>query len=78
MSSHTDPTIQEALDTAIQAVEGGDFQQGEAALSWVLQKDPENAVAWIWLAVCAPDDNAREACYRRVSAIQGGELPRTT
>ena len=66
------PSVQEALDTAIQAVEGGDFQRGEAALSWVLQKDPDNAVAWIWLACCAPDDSARDACYRRVSAIQGG------
>ena len=66
------PSIQEALDMAIEAVEGGDFQQGEAALSWVLSKDPDNAVAWIWLACCAPDDSAREACYRRVSAIRGG------
>ena len=71
MTSHSYPSIQEALDTAIQAVEGGDFVQGEAALSWVLQKDPDNAVAWIWLACCAPDDTAREACYRRVSVIQG-------
>jgi predicted negative regulator of RcsB-dependent stress response len=72
MSSNTHSSIQEALETAIQAVEGGDLQQGEAALSWVLQKEPDNAVAWIWLACCAPDDSAREACYRRVSAIQAG------
>jgi Tfp pilus assembly protein PilF len=72
MTPNTYPSIQEALDSAIQAVEGGDLQRGEAALSWILQKDPDNAVAWIWLACCAPDDTTRQACYRRVSAIQGG------
>jgi Tfp pilus assembly protein PilF len=72
MPSHAYPSVEEALDTGIQAVEGGNIQQGEAALSWVVQKDPQNVVAWIWLACCAPDDTAREACYRRVSAIQGG------
>ncbi|TFH32019.1 MAG: hypothetical protein E4G99_13270 [Anaerolineales bacterium] len=72
MTSLNYPSIQEALDTAIEAVEVGNLKQGEAALNWVLQKEPNNAVAWIWLACCAPDDSAREACYRRVSAIQAG------
>ena len=66
------PSIEEALNTGIQAVEGGDLKRGHAVLSWVVQREPENAMAWIWLACCAPDDTAREACYRRVSAIQGG------
>jgi hypothetical protein len=72
MSSMSYPTIEEALNTGIQAVEGGDFERGHAVLSWVVQREPENAVAWIWLACCAQDDTVREACYRRVSAIQGG------
>ncbi len=72
MSKDTYPSVKEALDTGIQAIQGGDIQQGEAALSWVIQKEPHNAIAWIWLACCAPDDSARTACYQRVSAIQGG------
>jgi hypothetical protein len=71
MTPNLYPSIQAALDVAIQAVEGGDLQRGEAALSWVLQHEPDNAIAWIWLACCAPDDHARQACYQRVSAIQG-------
>lgn len=72
MASDVYPSVKEALDTGIQAIQGGDIQQGEAALSWVIQKEPKNAIAWIWLACCAPDDTARTACYRQVSAIQGG------
>lgn len=58
-------TIEEALDVGVEAVERGDLRNGEAALSWVLKKDPGNTLAWIWLACCAPDDQARRECYRR-------------
>ncbi|MGD2161982.1 MAG: hypothetical protein PVI81_04220 [Anaerolineales bacterium] len=64
-------TVDEALTRGIQAVEDGQISKGEAALTWVVQKDPANAVAWFWLAVCAPDDHAKSECYRRASEAQG-------
>ena len=62
-------SVEDALNIAIEAVERGDLRNGEAALSWVLKEDPENTAAWIWLACCAPDDSARQICYRRASAL---------
>ena len=63
------PSVEDALNMAVEAVERGDLQKGEAALSWVLQEDPKNTAAWIWLACCAPDDSSRQICYRRASAL---------
>lgn len=65
-------TIQEAIELAVEAVERGDKQSGEETLSWVLQQDPKNAVAWLWLACCAPDDQSKQECYRRASQITAG------
>jgi hypothetical protein len=64
-------TVEEALARGIEAVEVGQISKGEAALTWVVQKDPTNAVAWFWLAVCAPDDHAKAECYRRASEAEG-------
>ncbi|MDF1499973.1 MAG: hypothetical protein P1P76_05865 [Anaerolineales bacterium] len=64
-------SVDEALTRGIEAVEHGQISKGEAALTWVVQKDPANAIAWFWLAVCAPDDHAKAECYRRASEAQG-------
>lgn len=60
-------SIEEALQTAVDAVERGNLQDGEAALSWILKRDPKNTAAWLWLACCAPDDQAKQECYRQAS-----------
>lgn len=62
-------TISEALNIAIDAVNRGDIGRGRKALSWVLEHDPNNAVAWLWMACCSPDDASRQECYRRVTTI---------
>jgi len=62
-------SIQDALDLGVLALEEGDLQSGEKAFSWVLKKDPENTAAWLWLACCAPEERAREECYKRASSI---------
>jgi Tfp pilus assembly protein PilF len=64
-------TISEALHIAIDAVNRGDLNQGRKALAWVLRQDPNNAVAWLWMACCSPDDASRQECYRRVTTITG-------
>jgi Tfp pilus assembly protein PilF len=73
MATRTAPnqqaTIEEALTVAVQAVDRGDLGKGKAALNWVLQQDPENTTAWLWMACCVTDDDAKQDCYRRVSSI---------
>lgn len=61
-----------ALDYAIQAIERGDRQKGHAALSWLLKRQPENTLAWLWMASCVPDEFAKQECYRRVSVLSAG------
>jgi Tfp pilus assembly protein PilF len=62
-------TISQALQLAIEAVNRGELSRGRKALAWVLQHDPNNAVAWLWMACCSPDDAQRQECYRRVTSI---------
>jgi len=60
-------TVDQALDFAVGAIAEGDPGRGRAALTWVLQQEPENTAAWIWMACCVPDEGARQECYRRAS-----------
>jgi hypothetical protein len=61
--------IDQAIEHGIDAVNRGDIREGKAALSWVLHRDPKNKVAWIWMACCVPEDEAKAECYRRASKI---------
>lgn len=64
-------SLQEALAIAIEAVQRGEIQQGQKALRWILEQDPKNTSAWLWLACCLDDDESKQECYRRVSTITG-------
>ncbi|NIS79237.1 MAG: hypothetical protein GTO14_03235 [Anaerolineales bacterium] len=64
-------SLQEALTIAVSAIKRGELQQGQKALRWILEQDPSNTSAWLWLACCLDDDEAKAECYRRVSAITG-------
>ncbi len=61
-------TVDQALEFAVGAIAEGDPGRGRAALTWVLEQDPENTTAWIWMACCVSDETARQECYRRASA----------
>lgn len=62
------PTVEEALDFAIDAIDRGDLKLGNAALGWVLQREPDNRVAWLWMACTVPDEQAKRGCYSRISS----------
>jgi hypothetical protein len=62
------PTVEEALDFAIDAIDRGDMKLGNAALGWVLQREPDNRVAWLWMACTVPDEQAKRGCYNRISS----------
>lgn len=62
------PSVEEAIEFAVQAIDKGDFKLGNAALDWVLQREPENPVAWLWMACCVSDEEAKRTCYSRISS----------
>lgn len=61
------PTVDEAIQFAIDAIDRGDLKLGNAALGWVLQREPENSVAWLWMACTVPDEQAKRGCYSRIT-----------
>ncbi|MFV1859672.1 MAG: hypothetical protein ACC647_10040 [Anaerolineales bacterium] len=61
--------IEEAISSAVEAIQQGDLGQGRATLSWVVREEPNNRLAWVWLAACVNEEEARDECYRRASRI---------
>jgi len=59
------PNIEDALTFAIDAIERGEMKQGTAALEWILQREPGNPYAWLWMACIVPDEQAKRDCYLR-------------
>ena len=58
--------VEEALNFAIDAIDHGDMERGSAAPEWVLQREPENQIAWLWMACTVPDENAKRGCYIQI------------
>ena len=63
-------TVEEAISSAVEAIQRGDLGQGRSTLSWVVREDPNNRLAWVWLTACVEEDEARDECYRRASRVQ--------
>jgi Tfp pilus assembly protein PilF len=61
--------IDEALEFAIEAVNHGEIQKAKVALDWIIKQDSNNATAWLWMACCVTDDEAKQDCYRQISSI---------
>ena len=60
------PNIEDALDYAIGAIENGKIKLGNDALGWVLQREPDNKVAWLWMACTLTDEKSKRACYNQI------------
>lgn len=69
MTNPASPTSEQALDYAVSAIKRGDASRGQAALAWVLQREPSNVVAWLWMAEVLPDGSAKQECLQRVTAL---------
>ena len=67
MTAQEMPSVEEALDFAIQAIDRGDLKLGSSALDWVLQREPENPVAWLWMACCVSGEEAKRGCYAKIA-----------
>ena len=69
MTQKDEPTINEALEKGVTAIKGGDLETGKANLRWVLEREPNNVLAWLWMSRCAPTNEAKLECFNRVLAI---------
>ncbi|HLC06489.1 MAG TPA: hypothetical protein VJK02_25935 [Anaerolineales bacterium] len=69
MASYIVPSTEEALGYAVQSIREKDYRKGQAALTWVLDREPKNVVAWLWMAQCVRSEEARSECMRRVAAM---------
>jgi len=62
-------TTQEKLTQAISLLKTGDKQAGRLLLAEVLQEDPENERAWLWMSSVVDPDDERRYCLEQVLHI---------
>lgn len=62
-------TIEELVERGIKACQAGEKSEAFTALVMVLQLDPKNERAWIWLSGVCARDTERKFCMERVIEI---------
>ena len=60
------------LQDAIQSIRAGDKGAGQRLLAQVLQSDPGNETAWLWMTEVVGSDEERARCLQRVLEINPG------
>lgn len=61
--------LQDKLEQGIAAARSGDRNTGRQLLEQVTQEDPNNELAWFWLALCVNTVSERRRCLERVLSI---------
>lgn len=61
--------ISQVLEQGIEAAKRGDRATGRRLLEQVIEKEPANELAWIWLASCVNTLKERQDCLERVLQI---------
>jgi len=61
--------LQALLRTAIEAARSGDRAKAREILRRLVSRDPDNELAWLWLASVATSEDERRQCLRRVLVI---------
>jgi len=59
------PDLAEWLQHAVARVNAGDLRQGRDLLEKVLEHDPANDRAWLWLSGCVEDPRQRLICLQQ-------------
>ena len=57
------------LQQALDAIQLGDKEGGQQLLVQLIEAEPKDAQAWLWLAKTMEDDDRRRQCYWRVLDI---------
>jgi hypothetical protein len=63
------PTVKEALDFAAIAIKRGDIALGRARLEWILEREPDNPLAWLWCTKCTDATDEQIKCFYRVLSL---------
>jgi hypothetical protein len=63
------PELEALLEQAIDHVNAGELQPGRALLERVLEQDPRNDRAWVWLSGCVEDPMQRRICLQQALAV---------
>ncbi|MCL4465482.1 MAG: DUF4011 domain-containing protein [Chloroflexi bacterium] len=66
MTKSEAPSPSDVLRYSVEAVKRGDVHIGKRGLIWVVQKEPSNVTAWLWLAYVIEDRKTKVECYTRV------------
>lgn len=62
-------TTDELLREGIQAAKGGQIDEARRILKRVVEQEPRNAMAWLWLSAAVETDQQRMVCLENVLAI---------
>ena len=57
------------VDDAIEAIKGGQLEDGRRMLEQALEEDESNDQIWLWLSVVVDSDEDREICLENVLAL---------
>ena len=60
------------LQDAINAIQAGDLASGKALLARLLQQEPTNEAAWIWMSGTVEDTDQRRYCLEKALEINPG------
>ena len=57
------------LGQAIEYIQAGDKEKGKQLLAQILEENPGDENAWLWLALCLTDIEQERDCYERILKI---------
>jgi hypothetical protein len=63
-----------SLDYAMELVREGKLEKAGEILALLLQQQPGNEAAWLWLSVCKKDNDEKAACLQKVLEINPQNL----
>jgi hypothetical protein len=66
------PEMEQLLQRAITHVNAGELDQGRALLEKILEQDPKNDRAWVWLSGCVDDPMQRRICLQQALSANPG------
>lgn len=58
-----------SLERAIEAIKSGNKAQGRLTLEHIVEQQPLNEVAWLWLCSCVDTDDEKRFCLNKVLKI---------
>ena len=65
---------EDRIQEGIEAIQAGKLTVAFAIFAGVVKSDPASEQGWYWLGQCCPNPEQSQYCYRRVLALNPGNL----